>query len=145
MDVEYHNAALTILLNIETVMFDSLKTWAKRLKRDVIALMFASRDPATPVIAKCIAGLTVAYALSPIDLIPDFIPIIGFLDDVILVPVGIWLSLRLIPSAVLVNSRAKAEIWLSEKRHKPRSMLGLALVVAAWLACAFCAWAWFRR
>ena len=126
-------------------MFNSLKAWAKRLKRDVIALMFASRDPATPMLAKCIAGLTVAYALSPIDLIPDFIPIIGFLDDVILVPIGIWLSLRLIPPAVLATSRAKAELWLSKKRRKPRSMLGLALVIAVWLACAVCICVWLGR
>jgi len=132
-------------VDIGTVMFDSLRAWAKRLKRNVVALMFASRDPATPLLAKCVAGLTVTYALSPIDLIPDFIPIIGFLDDVILVPLGIWISLRLIPSAVLASSRDKADLWFAEKRGKPRSFVGLAIVLAVWFACALWAWQWFRK
>jgi uncharacterized membrane protein YkvA (DUF1232 family) len=97
-------------------MFESLKMWAKRLKRDVVTLMFASRDPETPVLPKLLALATVAYALSPIDLIPDFIPVIGYLDDLIIVPLGIWLCLRLIPLPVIVNNREKAVFGLRATR-----------------------------
>lgn len=124
-------------------MLDSLKVWAKRLKRDVITLMFASRDPATPILPKLLAIATVAYALSPIDLIPDFIPVLGYLDDLIIVPIGIWLCLRFTPQSVIVNSRAKAEAWLANNPVKPRSMVGLAVILSIWLGCAWLFWRWF--
>ena len=123
-------------------MLKSLKAWAKRLKRDVITLMFASRDPATPLWPKLLAMATVAYALSPIDLIPDFIPVIGYLDDVIIVPVGIWLCLRLIPRSVIVNNRAKAVAWMASNPIKPRSMVGLAVVLGIWSCGAWFFWRW---
>ncbi|EGF33413.1 hypothetical protein IMCC9480_245 [Oxalobacteraceae bacterium IMCC9480] len=126
-------------------MLDSLKVWAKGLKRDVITLMFASRDPATPLLPKLLAITTVAYALSPIDLIPDFIPVIGYLDDLIIVPVGIWLCLRLIPESVIVNSRAKAEAWLADNPVKPRSMVGLAVIFGIWLGCTWLLWRWYAN
>jgi len=124
-------------------MLKSLKAWARRLKCDVITLMFASRDPATPLLPKLLAMATVAYALSPIDLIPDFIPIIGYLDDLIIVPVGIWLCLRLIPRSVLVNNRAKAVAWMASNPVKPRSVVGLAVIVAIWSGAAWFFWRWF--
>lgn len=124
-------------------MLESLKAWAKRLKRDVVTLMFASRDPATPLWPKLLALATVAYALSPIDLIPDFIPIFGYLDDLIVVPLGIALCLRLIPGAVIVNNRTKAEAWLASNPTKPRSMVGLAVVLGIWLCCGWLLWRWF--
>ncbi|SEI14626.1 Protein of unknown function [Paraburkholderia hospita] len=124
-------------------MLESLKAWAKRLKRNVITLMFAGRDPATPILPKLLALATVAYALSPIDLIPDFIPVIGYLDDLIIVPLGIWLCLRLIPQPVIANNRTKAESWLAGNPTKPRSMVGLAVVLGIWLCCGWLLWRWF--
>ena len=124
-------------------MLNSLKVWAKRLKRDVITLMFASRDPAMPILPKLLAITTVAYALSPIDLIPDFIPVLGYLDDLIVVPIGIWLCLRLTPQSVIINNRAKAEAWLASNPVKPRSMVGVAVILSIWFGCAWLFWRWF--
>ena len=118
-----------------------LKTWARALKRDVVALWLAARDPRTPLGAKLLAGLVAAYALSPIDLIPDFIPVIGYLDDLLLVPAGIWLAVRLIPAALLAELRTAAEA-----RERPRSLAGAAVVAAVWLALAgLAAWLWLGR
>jgi uncharacterized membrane protein YkvA (DUF1232 family) len=86
-----------------------LRDWARALKRETLSLYYATRDPRTSWYAKLLAGLIVAYALSPIDLIPDFIPVLGYLDEVILLPLGIWLVLRLIPDAVLSDARRRAE------------------------------------
>ncbi|MGH8354656.1 MAG: YkvA family protein, partial [Pseudomonas sp.] len=82
-------------------MLNSLKGWARALQREVIALWFCSKHPATPLAAKLLALAVVAYALSPIDLIPDFIPLLGYLDDLLLLPLGLWLALRLTPPEVL--------------------------------------------
>jgi len=105
-----------------------VRSWARVLRRDVVALSFAARDPATPWHARVVAACVAAYALSPIDLIPDFVPVLGYLDDLIIVPLGIWLAIRLIPPAVLHAARMRAE-------SAPRlvSRTGLAMVVAAWL------------
>jgi uncharacterized membrane protein YkvA (DUF1232 family) len=118
----------------------SLRDRARALKRDTVALYFAVRDPRTPVGAKIVAGCVVAYALSPIDLIPDFIPVLGYLDDVILVPLGIALCLRMIPAAVMADARARAEAQAA----KPRSYVAAALIVAVWVALAvlFSVWAY---
>lgn len=112
-----------------------LKAWAAVLKRDVIALWLATRDARVPLAAKLVAGVVAAYALSPIDLIPDFIPVLGLLDDLILVPAGIWLAVRLIPPLVLDDLRAQA---MTEDR--PVSRVGFALVIAAWLTIAVAVW-----
>lgn len=112
-------------------MIARLKEWARALKRDVLALWLAARDPRVPWYAKLLAGLVAAYALSPIDLIPDFIPVLGLLDDLLIVPAGIWLSIRLIPPAVFAQLRAAAQ-----DRPWPVSRLGLALVLIAWLIIA---------
>jgi uncharacterized membrane protein YkvA (DUF1232 family) len=85
-----------------------LRSWAREIKRDVHALYLCARDPRVPWYAKAVALLVAAYALSPIDLIPDFIPVIGYLDDLIIVPVGILLAVRLIPADVLAEHRASA-------------------------------------
>jgi uncharacterized membrane protein YkvA (DUF1232 family) len=85
-----------------------LRAQARALKRDIGALQRAIRDPRVPLSAKIVGGLTVAYALSPIDLIPDFIPVLGFLDDLIIVPAGLWLAISLIPPEVLAEHRAAA-------------------------------------
>ena len=90
-------------------LIDRLRGWARALKRDAHAVWLSSRDPRTPWHAKAVAVLVAAYAFSPIDLIPDFIPVLGYLDDLILVPAGLWLAIRLIPPHVLAEHRATAE------------------------------------
>src|ERR1700688_1679667 len=97
-------------------MLSRMKTWARRLNRDGHAIYLASRDPRVPWYAKVLALAVAGYALSPIDLIPDFIPVFGYLDDLILVPLGIWLVLSLIPDDVLAELRAQA----SEAEWLPR-------------------------
>ena len=114
---------------------------ARALKRDTVALYFAVRDPRTPLIAKVVAGLVVAYALSPIDLIPDFIPVLGYLDDVILVPLGILLSIKLIPADVLAAARVKADATL----ERPINRVAGAIIVAIWIACALLLACWLVR
>ena len=118
-----------------------LKAWARELKRDVVALWLAARDRRTPLAAKLLAGTVAAYALSPIDLIPDFIPVLGYLDDLLLVPAGIWLAVRLIPAELFAEFRAAAA-----SRERPRSLLGAAVVAAVWLALgALIVWWWLGR
>src|SRR5262245_16849321 len=109
------------------------------LKADTYALYLASGDPRVPWYAKAVAVLTVAYALSPIDLIPDFIPVLGYLDDLILVPLGLALAIRLVPPSVLAEHRAEAARRFAE--GGPSSHVGAALVVLVWVVAAF----WLAR
>lgn len=115
---------------------DTTRAWARRIKRDAMTLWFARLHPQTPWYAKAMGGLVLAYALSPIDLIPDFIPVLGYLDDVILLPVLIWLTVRLLPPQVLAESRHQAEQWMAEQGTKPRSRAGAVAIVLVWLAVA---------
>ncbi|MDH5539435.1 MAG: YkvA family protein [Rhizobacter sp.] len=117
----------------------SARDWARRIKRDVVAIWFAARDPATPMAVRVLAIIVAAYALSPIDLIPDFIPVLGYLDDLVLVPLGLLLVLRLLPPAVLAAARAKAVALI----ERPRSMTAAAVIVALWLLCAAALTAWW--
>jgi uncharacterized membrane protein YkvA (DUF1232 family) len=120
--------------------FERLKAWARTLKRDVVALWLAARDPRTPLAAKLVAGAVVAYALSPIDLIPDFIPVLGYLDDLLLVPAGIWLAVRLIPAELLAEFRAAASA-----RERPRSVVAAIAIAAVWVLLAgLLGWLWLR-
>ena len=105
------------------------KSWARRIKRDVVAVYFAARDPRTSLIVRILAVSVAAYALSPIDLIPDFIPVLGYLDDLLLVPLGLMLVIRMLPSAVLVDSRVKAAAVL----ERPRSGAAAAVIICIWL------------
>jgi uncharacterized membrane protein YkvA (DUF1232 family) len=123
-------------------MMDRLLQWAKRLKREAVTLWFCCRDARTPFIAKALALGIVAYAFSPIDLIPDFIPILGLLDEAILLPGAIWLTLRLIPQPVREDCRARADQWLSERHDKPKNWFGAAFIVALWILAAWLAWRW---
>ena len=119
---------------VTTVKLGSrLRAKAQALKQEVITLSFAMRHPRTPWQAKLLGGLVVAYALSPIDLIPDFIPVIGLLDDLVIVPLGIALTLRMIPPDVLEESRARAR---AAGTKRPRSLAGAAIVISAWLLTA---------
>ena len=112
-------------------MLEQLKTRASSLKKDVFAVYLAAKDPRTPWYAKGLVLLIVAYALSPIDLIPDFVPVLGYLDDLIIVPVGIWLAIRLIPSEVLTEARVAAT---SEGMDRSIGKFGLAIIIFLWLA-----------
>ncbi len=122
-------------------MWQRLQQWARSLKRDVVALYLAARDPRVPWPAKVVAGAVAAYAISPIDLIPDFIPVLGLLDDLILVPLGIALAVWLIPAPLLAEHRAAAAV-LSER---PVSRRAAAVIVALWLLCAAAAAFWMAR
>jgi uncharacterized membrane protein YkvA (DUF1232 family) len=113
-------------------VIERLKSWARRLKRDVVALWTAARDPRVAWHAKLAAAAVAAYALSPIDLIPDFVPILGYLDDVIIVPLGILLAVRLVHPALMAEFRAEA----SRRAARPRSMAGAAVILALWVAAA---------
>ena len=124
-------------------MLQKIKQWARVLKRDGVTLWFALRDPSTPWLAKALCWFVVAYALSPIDLIPDFIPVLGYLDDLVLLPGLIWLALRLLPRGVLAHSRAQAEAWIAAKGARLKSAAGVWLVVAIWLASAAALAWWF--
>lgn len=111
-------------------LFQQLGRWARRLKRDVVALALAARDPRVPWYAKAVAACVAAYALSPIDLIPDFIPILGYLDDVILVPLGIALAIRLIPPAIFQEHREAAA---APGANRPASRVGAAIIIIIWI------------
>jgi uncharacterized membrane protein YkvA (DUF1232 family) len=119
-------------------MLDRLKHWARAVKRDAVALYIAARDPRTPWYAKALAAVVVAYALSPIDLIPDFIPVLGYLDDIVIVPIGLWLVLRLIPPEVVDDCRARA----ADLAQRPTSVTAAVVVVLIWIALTLLAgWA----
>ena len=119
----------------------ALRGWAKALKRDVIALWIAARDPRVPLTAKLVAGLVAAYALSPIDLIPDFIPIIGYLDDLLLVPLGMMLAVWLVPAALMAEFRAAAAL----RAERPVSRWAAGAIISLWLASAGLAAWWIWR
>lgn len=123
-------------------MLASIKAWASRLKADVLALWFCYRHPETPLIAKVIAAAVVAYAFSPIDLIPDFIPVVGYLDDALLVPFGVWLAIRLVPAPVMAECRIQAAQWLDNRKPNPRNRLAAAVIVVIWLLLLWLAWRW---
>ena len=117
-----------------------LRTWARFLKREVLVVYLAARDPRTPWYARAVAICVAAYALSPIDLIPDFIPLLGYLDDVLIVPLGIALALRLIPPDVLAEARVRAA-----GMARPLSRAGMAAIIVAWLLLAALAAAYLYR
>ena len=120
-----------------------MQTWkqrVKQLKNETYAIYIACKDPRVPWYARVFAGFVVAYAFSPIDLIPDVIPILGYLDDLILVPLGIMLVLKMIPPNVLVQCREKAEAAISQ--GKPTSRIAAILIVGIWLLLGILAVVW---
>jgi uncharacterized membrane protein YkvA (DUF1232 family) len=122
-------------------MMDRLKNWARAIRRDVHALYLASRDPRVPWYAKALAVAVAGYALSPIDLIPDFIPVLGYLDDLIIVPLGILLVVRLIPPRIMAEHRAAAAL----AQARPISRTAGAVIVCIWVACiALGGWITYR-
>lgn len=122
---------------------NSLKDWARRTKRDGITLWFAGKHPATPWYAKALGLFVVAYALSPVDLIPDFIPVLGYLDDVLLLPGLILLTIRLLPPDVLADCRSQADAWIEAKNAKPSSRAGAVVIVLLWIGLGAATWLWF--
>ena len=117
------------------VNLEEWKQWAGRLKSETHALYLAYRDPRMPWYAKLFAALVVGYAFSPIDLIPDPIPVLGYLDDLILVPLGVALAVRMIPEDVLSESRQKAREMV-ERGERPVSRAAAAVIVVLWLVLA---------
>jgi uncharacterized membrane protein YkvA (DUF1232 family) len=111
------------------LVLERVRQWARTLKRDVLALYLAARDPRVPWYAKAVAACVAVYALSPIDLIPDVIPILGYVDDLLIVPLGIWLAIRLIPPSLLEEHRQAA---LSRHQPHPRSRVGASIILGLW-------------
>ncbi len=123
-------------------IIDQLKSKARRLKREVAALYFAYRDARTPWLARIFALLVVSYALSPIDLIPDFIPVLGYLDDLILVPVGIALALKMIPAEVMVDARQRASHPTEIEKF---GWIFAAIIIAIWVLVAALIVLWLQK
>jgi uncharacterized membrane protein YkvA (DUF1232 family) len=123
-------------------LLENLKQRARHLKSESFALYLAARHPLTPWYAKLLAAGIVAYAFSPIDLIPDFIPVLGYLDDLILIPIGIALAIRLVPASVLAECRERAADLM--RNGKPVSRVAAAVIIAIWilLAALFIWWAY---
>lgn len=115
-------------------MIEKLKQYARYLKSEIFVLYFAARDSRTPWYVKILVASVVVYAFSPIDLIPDFIPILGYLDDLILLPLGIALAIKLIPEVVLIDCRRLALKFIN--KEKPVSWVGGAIIVSIWLMLA---------
>ncbi len=113
-----------------SLMLTRLTDWARVLRTDVMTLYLAARDPRVPWHVKALAGLVAAYALSPIDLIPDFIPLLGLLDDVILVPLGVLAVIKLAPAPVMAELRREAETRVA---RPGASWLGALIVLALWI------------
>ena len=117
-----------------------MRDWARKIKRDGVTLWFACKHADTPLVAKLLCVLVVAYALSPIDLIPDFVPVLGYLDDVILLPCLIWIAIKLIPASVLTECRTKADEWMVKEGRKPKNNWGIVLVVLVWMLACWAIW-----
>src|SRR6478752_7184795 len=109
-------------------MLSRIKTWARGLRRDGHAVYLASRDPRVPWYVKALAIAVAAYALSPIDLIPDFIPIVGYLDDLVILPLGVWLVVSLVPAEIMAECRAKADA----AGRRPVSRAGRVAIIVLW-------------
>lgn len=120
---------MTESTNVTSTLLSRAKQWARTVKRDVHALWLAARDPRTPWHAKTLALLVAAYALSPIDLIPDFIPVIGYLDDLVIVPLGVLLVVRLVPPELMEEHRATA----TRAAGRPVSRVAAGIFVVIWV------------
>lgn len=122
-------------------MLERARRWARSIKRDVLALWIAARDPRVPWYAKALAMAVAAYALSPIDLIPDFIPVLGYLDDIVIVPLGILAVVWLIPPGLMTEFREQAAMLATQ----PRSMIAAAAFVLIWIAATILVGSWLWR
>ena len=129
----------------ENSLSQRIKQKTENLKIELLALWFAYRHPKTPWYAKVLVMLIGGYAFSPIDLIPDFIPFIGYLDDLLILPLGIYIAVRLIPKEVLDETRVKAKEWLEQKRDDPKSKAAGALIVFVWILIILVAFNYFLK
>lgn len=115
--------------------------WVRRLKRDLLVVWFACRHPGTPLVAKVLAVVVAGYAFSPIDLIPDFVPLVGYLDELILLPVAVYLIFKLIPEPVLDDCRVRADQFLRQRRPAPRNYVAAFVIVLLWAGVLWWLWA----
>lgn len=122
---------------------EHLKQRARRLKAETLALYLAARDPRTPWYAKLLAAGIVAYAFSPVDLIPDFVPVLGYLDDLILIPMGVALAIRLVPHSVMAECRLRAQETI--QNGKPVNRIAGAVIVVIWISLAALCAIWVYR
>ncbi len=121
-------------------LLDSLRTIADRIKQDSVTIYLVAQDTRTPMYVRILALAVAAYALSPIDLIPDVIPVLGYLDDVILLPLGIYFVIKLTPRNVIEDCRTKAKAL----PQRPTSVAAAVVIVAIWIGCAVIAGLWLR-
>jgi uncharacterized membrane protein YkvA (DUF1232 family) len=121
---------------------ERLKERVRALKRETVALYLAARHPDTPWYAKVLIAGVVAYAVSPIDLIPDFIPVLGYLDDLVLIPLGIALAIRMVPPAVMAECRTRAEASVTDKKS---GRIAAAVIVVIWVLVAALGLMWASR
>ena len=126
-------------------MLQDLKRWARRLKRDVHAIYLAARSPRVPWHAKIVAIAVAGYALSPVDLIPDFIPVLGYVDDLIIVPLGIWLVLSLIPEEVMTAGRARADEAVTGPHGKTAAVAIITIWIVGAASLGWSAFAYWSR
>ncbi|WP_020653548.1 YkvA family protein [Massilia niastensis] len=124
---------------------ERMRAWARKMKCDAVTLWFGCRHADTPVMVKLLCVLVVAYALSPVDLIPDFIPILGYLDEALLLPCLIWIAIKLMPSAVLDECRGKAIEWMAREGRQPRSRWGVLLVASVWILALWAGWTYLLQ
>ena len=124
-----------------SIILQGLRSWARTIKQDVVALYLAAVDPRVPPLAKIVAVCVAAYALSPIDLIPDFIPILGYLDDLVILPLGIMLAVKLVPADLMSEFRAAA---VTHGRDPVLGKAGAAIIVSIWILGILVAVLWLR-
>ena len=125
-----------------SIILQGLRSWARTIKQDVVALYLAAVDPRVPRLAKIVAVCVAAYALSPIDLIPDFIPILGYLDDLVILPLGIMLAVKLVPADLMSEFRAAA---VTHGRDPVLGKAGAAIIVSLWILGILAAVLWLIR
>ncbi len=130
-------------MRVSATVMSRLKSWAKGLKRDIGALYLASRRKEIGLLAKVISVLVVAYALSPVDLIPDFIPVLGYIDDLIILPLGIALAVHCIPDELMEKCRVEADRVFSRETHK--SFGGALVIILIWCLLAYWGYGVFRH
>ena len=122
------------------LMWERPRRWARELASDGLTLWFCCRHPGMPLLPKIFAMLVVGYFLSPIDLIPDFIPVLGYLDELILLPISIYIILKMVPDPVLIECRADAKNWIAQNKPTPRSITAAVVIVLLWMAFFWALW-----
>lgn len=122
-------------------MLTLLRSWTRRLRIDALALWLAARHPGTPLLPKALCLAAVAYVLSPFDLIPDFFPALGWLDDALALPVLLWLAARAVPADIMTACRARAQQW----RTRPRRLLQAAAIAALAALAVWMCWQWLNQ